>query len=101
MVLMEFSITPMDKGESVSQYVARCVDIIDRSGLEYELHSMGTIVEGELEAVLAVFKSCMDRLAEDCDRITCTAKIDYRKAQSGRLKSMVNGVEQILGRNLK
>ena len=54
MVLMEFSITPMDKGESVSQYVARCVDIIDRSGLEYELHSMGTIVEGELEAVLAV-----------------------------------------------
>ena len=101
MVLMEFSITPMDKGESVSQYVARCVDIIDRSGLEYELHSMGTIVEGELEAVLAVFKSCMDRLAEDCDRITCTAKIDYRKAQSGRLKSKVNRVEQILGRNLK
>ena len=101
MVLMEFSITPMDKGESVSQYVARCVDIIDRSGLEYELHSMGTIVEGELEAVLAVFKSCMDRLAEDCERITCTAKIDYRKAQSGRLKSKVNRVEQILGRNLK
>ena len=31
MLLAEFSIWPMDKGESVSPYVARCLDIIDRS----------------------------------------------------------------------
>lgn len=100
MVLFEFSITPLDKGESVSQYVARCVDIVDRSGLDYELHSMGTIVEGELQAVLALFSECMNALSEDCDRITCAAKFDYRKGPSGRLKSKVERVEELLGRDL-
>ena len=52
MVLLDFSMTPLGKGESVSAYVAECVDIIDQSGLDYELHSMGTIVEGELDQVL-------------------------------------------------
>ena len=52
MVLLEMSITPLGKGESVSAYVAECVDLVDRSGLPYELHAMGTIVEGELDQVL-------------------------------------------------
>src|SRR4051794_17691741 len=41
MVLLEMSITPLGQGESVSAFVAECVDIIDRSGLDYELHAMG------------------------------------------------------------
>ena len=52
MVLLEMSIVPMGVGESVSQYVAECVDLVDQSGLDYEVHSMGTIVEGELDEVL-------------------------------------------------
>ena len=49
MYLLEFSMTPLGQGESVSQYVARSLEIIDASGLDYELHAMGTIVEGELQ----------------------------------------------------
>ncbi len=56
MVLLEMSIVPMGKGESVSAYVAQCVEVIDQSGLDYELHSMGTIVEGELDQVLALMQ---------------------------------------------
>src|SRR6187455_2267959 len=59
MVLLEMSITPLGKGESVSQFVAECVEIIDRSGLDYELHAMGTIVEGELDEVLDLMRRCM------------------------------------------
>lgn len=33
MVLLEFSMSPMAKGESLSAYVARPRDIIDKSGL--------------------------------------------------------------------
>ena len=54
MVLLEFSLTPLDKGQSVSEYVARSLDIIDRSGLDYRLHAMGTIVEGELDQRVAM-----------------------------------------------
>ena len=33
MVLLEFSMSPLGKGESVGRYVARSLDIIDRSGV--------------------------------------------------------------------
>ena len=101
MMLLEFSISPMDKGESVSPYVARSLDVIDKSGLEYQLHAMGTIVEGEIDQVLAVLKDCLAAMASDCDRITCTAKLDYRKGHSGRLAAKPASVEKHLGRQLK
>ncbi|MEZ6116746.1 MAG: MTH1187 family thiamine-binding protein [Pirellulaceae bacterium] len=101
MVLLEFSITPLGKGESVSPYVARSLDIISKSGLSYQLHAMGTIVEGELPAVLSVLQECLEALAADSDRISCSAKLDYRKGASGRLKSKVESVERHLGRKLE
>jgi uncharacterized protein (TIGR00106 family) len=101
MVLLEFSISPLEKGASVSQYVARSLEIIERSGLDYRLHAMGTIVEGELDQVFDLIRRCIDAMAADCDRITCTAKLDYRKGFSGRLESKVVSVEQKLGRPLK
>lgn len=100
MVLLEMSIVPMGVGESVSEYVAECVDLVDRSGLAYELHSMGTIVEGELPAVLALMQQCIEKMAEHSDRVTCSAKLDFRRGKSGRLKSKVESVEQKLGRKI-
>lgn len=100
MVLLEMSITPLGKGESVSEYVAECVDIIDRSGLDYELHAMGTIVEGELAEVLKLMQQCIEQTAEHSDRVTCAAKLDYRRGRSGRLKQKVASVEQKLGRKV-
>ncbi|HTN75019.1 MAG TPA: MTH1187 family thiamine-binding protein [Pirellulaceae bacterium] len=101
MVLLEFSMAPLEQGESVGKYVARSLEIIDQSGLDYRLHAMGTIIEGEVEEVLDVLKQCLAAMAADCDRITCTAKLDYRKGYSGRLKSKVARVEEQLGRKLK
>ena len=101
MVLLEMSITPLGEGVSVSRYVARCLDIVDASRLEYELHSMGTILEGELDEVLDVMKRCIQQLAEDCERISISAKLDYRKGHAGRLRSKVASVEKQLGRPLK
>ncbi len=101
MVLLEMSIVPMGVGESVSQYVAECVDLVDKSGLDYEVHSMGTIVEGELADVLALMRACIEKMAEHSDRVTCAAKLDYRRGKSGRLLAKVDSVEQKLGRAIK
>lgn len=101
MVLLEFSMSPLSKGDSVGEYVARSLEIIDASGLDYRLHAMGTIIEGEIDQVLDVLKKCLDTMSTDCDRISCTAKLDYRKGRSGRLVSKVQSVEQRLGRKLK
>jgi uncharacterized protein (TIGR00106 family) len=101
MVLLEFSMFPLDKGESLSPYVARSLDIIDRSGLSYRCHAMGTTLEGEFDEVMSVVKQCFDKMAADCGRIECSIKIDYRRGHSGRLDGKVQSVEQKLGRPLR
>ena len=101
MVLLEFSMTPLDKGESVSEYVARSIDIIDKSGLPYRLNPMGTVIEGEYDEVMDVVRQCFERMSRDCNRISTTIKIDYRKGKSGRLDSKIESVKKRLGRDIK
>lgn len=95
-VIIEFSIFPMDKGESLSPYVARAIKMIQNSGLPYELNPMGTCVEGEWSEVMALLDRCFQELEKDCNRISLTLKADYRKGPSGRLKSKVKSVQEKL-----
>ncbi len=101
MVLLEFSLYPADKGESVSDYVKRNLEIIDDSGLPYRLGPMGTTLEGEWEEVMAVVTACYEAMAADCGRISCQIKIDYRKGRSGRLDAKVQTLKDKTGRDLK
>ena len=91
----------MGVGESVSPAVARCLEIVEQSGLAYQLHAMGTLVEGDLEIVLDVMRRCIEAVAADSNRVTCTAKLDVRRGHSGRLQAKVASVERHLGRQLK
>jgi len=101
MVLLDFSMTPLGKGESVSAYVARCLEVVAASGLDYRLHAMGTTLEGELDDALAVVRRCFQALEPDCERVSCSIKIDYRKGRSGRLEGKVQKVQSLVGRPLK
>ena len=100
MVLLEFAMAPGGKGESVSEYVARILDVIDRSGLPYQLTPMGTILEGDWDAVMAVVTACFKALEPDCTRIGMNLKVDYRAGPAGRLKSKTAKIEERLGRKL-
>lgn len=100
MVLLEFSMTPLDHGVSVSPYVARSLDIIDKSGLPYQLTPMGTIIEGEWDEVMRVVTACFETMSSDCSRISTGIRVDYRAGASGRLKSKIASVEDKLGRKL-
>jgi len=101
MVLLEFSMSPLGKGESVSKFVSRSLDIIDKSGVPYRLNPMGTVLEGEWDEVFAVVRQCYERMKKDCNRISCSIKVDYRKGHSGRLVSKVASVEKTLRRAIK
>lgn len=100
-LLLEFSMTPLDKGESVSTYVARSLDIIDKSGLPYKLGPMGTCLEGEWDDCMAVVKECLTTMQSDCNRITLSLKVDYRLGQQNRLTGKMESVTKKLGRPLK
>lgn len=100
MVLLEFAMAPAGKGGSYSPYVARLLDIIDKSGLPYQFTPMGTILEGEWEQVMAVVSACYQALSRDCERIGVNIKIDARAGAGGRIKGKVTAVEETLGRKL-
>jgi uncharacterized protein (TIGR00106 family) len=100
-MLLEFSMYPLGKGESVGEYVARSLEIVDRSGLPYRLHAMGTVIEGEWDECFAVVKECFEAMQKDCERVEVVLKVDHRRGKSGRLDSKVASVEKRLGRSLK
>jgi uncharacterized protein (TIGR00106 family) len=77
------------------------LEIVDKSGLDYRLNPMGTVIEGEWDEVFAVVKACFERMKEDCDRISTVIKVDYRKGANGRLTTKVQSIEKTLGKKLK
>jgi uncharacterized protein (TIGR00106 family) len=100
--LVEFAIFPTEKTQSKSQYVARVLDIIDKSGLDYQLTPMGTIIEAPtVQEALDVINQAYLELQKDCGRIYSTIKIDYRDAKDNRLHQKTKSVEAKLGRKLK
>jgi uncharacterized protein (TIGR00106 family) len=99
--LVEFSMFPTEQTQSKSAFVARVLDIVDKSGLNYQLTPMGTIIEGEtVEEVLAVINKAYEELQLDCGRIYSSIKIDWREGAVGRLNNKVASVEAKLGRKL-
>lgn len=101
MVLLEFAMNPPDRGDGLSAYVARILDVIDRSGVSYQLTPMGTILEGSFDEVMKVVGDCFRALEPDCPRIGMNLKMDYRAGPQSRLRSKIESVEKRLGRKLR
>ena len=91
-VIAELSIFPMDKGVSMSPFVARVVTVIKQSGLSYVFGPMGTTIEGEWDEVMHTVSECYKELEQDCDRIYLTLKVDARKGRQNGLTSKTESV---------
>lgn len=97
-VLLEFSMFPTDKGETVSPYVSRIIKMIRESGLHYKLTPMGTVVEAaELHEILSLVQKAYNELEPDCQRVYSSLKLDIRKGPMGRLEGKVRSVEELIG----
>ena len=95
-VIVDFAIFPMDKGESLSPYVARAIKVINESGLPHKLHPMGSCIEGEWDEVIGVVTKCLKEMEKDCDRINVNFKADYRKGEPGRMDRKIESVKSKL-----
>ena len=70
---------PIGMGESLSDYVAECVKVVQASGLDHELTPMGTIVQGDMEEVMKVIMSCHQKVLSMSNRVVTDIRIDDRK----------------------
>ena len=100
-VLAQFSIFPIDKGESLSAFVSKAAKIIMDSGLSYLAGPMGTSLEGEWEDVMNVINQCFESIKQESDRIYLSMNIDYRKGKNNRITGKVESIEKKLGHSLK
>lgn len=97
-VLLEFAMFPTDKGDSVSKYVSKVIDMIKNSGLNYKLTAMGTIVETEtLPEALAIIQKSYDILSTESNRVYSSIKLDIQKNKESRIKSKVKSIEDKIG----
>lgn len=101
-MLAEFSVVPVGKEASISPYVAKALDIVDKSGLSYKVNPMGTVVEGDWDKVMDLIKKCHDLLLSESTRVITTIILDERTDKpEGRLMKKVESLEEKLGRKLK
>ena len=104
-VLLEFAMFPTSadgrEGEGVSVSVSKIIDMIDKSGVAYQLTPMGTIVETEtMREALDIIEKAYEALG-DCERVYSSLKFDIRKGKSNRLKTKIASVESRIGREVK
>jgi uncharacterized protein (TIGR00106 family) len=98
-LLVAISISPSGADESggVSEAVADAVRVIRESGLPHETNAMFTNIEGEWDAVMAVVKEAVFRVAETSPRVGLVLKADIRRGfDSGQLTAKVERVEERL-----
>jgi len=100
-MLVQFSIVPLGRGESISGQVARILDLVDGSGLPYRLTPMGTIVEGEWDEVMALIGTCHREALTGAPRALTTVIIDDRPGKADRITEKIRSVETKLGRELR
>jgi uncharacterized protein (TIGR00106 family) len=101
MALMEFTLIPLDKGASFSKYVSGTLEVVKKSGLDYRLNPMGTVVEGEWDDLLGLLTSCVRQLEKVSDRISLSVKFDIRKGVTGALDGKLKSVQEKSGFTVK
>jgi len=99
MAIAEVSVVPLGtKTPSVSQYVARAVKVLEQEkDLKYEITAMGTIIEGDLDRILAVVKKMHEgTFGEGVVRVLTTVKIDDRRDKAQGMKEKMNSLKKKL-----
>lgn len=94
MAIVDISIVPIGtKSPSVSEYVRKSIKLIKKSGLKYQVSSMGTAIEGNLsdifELILQIHKAQVKMGAK---RLLTTIKIDDRRDKKQTMDDKIKAV---------
>jgi uncharacterized protein (TIGR00106 family) len=98
-VLLEISMFPTDKGESVSQYVSQVIGMIKSANVDYQLSPMGTVIETDnIGQALELVEQAYNTLEGlGCNRVYSVIKFDIRKGKANRLSQKIKSVTDKIG----
>ena len=96
-VLVDLCIVPLGVGVSLSGYIADCEKVLTEAGLKTALHSYGTNIEGDWDAVFAAVKRCHEVLhGMGAPRITTTIKLGTRTDREQSMEDKIDSVQDKL-----
>ena len=99
MAIAEISVVPLGtKTPSVSHYVARAVKILEQEkDIKYEMTAMGTIIEGDLDRILAVVKKMHEgTFGEGVARVITMVEIDDRRDKTQGMEEKLDSLRKKL-----
>jgi uncharacterized protein (TIGR00106 family) len=98
MAIVFLTITPLGTATpSVSRYVAGVERILRESGLKNQLTAMGTIIEGDLDEILAVVRRMHEHpFAQGALRVSTSIRIDDRRDEVATIEGKMKSVEEKL-----
>jgi len=94
--IVEVCIVPLGTGStSVSEYVAACHKVLQQEkDLKYQLTPMATIIEGDLDRILAVIRKMHEvPFAAGAGRVSTTIRIDDRRDKERTMADKIASVE--------
>ncbi len=96
--MAEISVLPLGTGSpSLSDYVAKAVEVLRKRGLKYQVTAMGTLVEGELGEILEAVREMHEAVLEaGAQRVITTLKVDERRDKPLSLEGKVEAVRKRL-----
>jgi uncharacterized protein (TIGR00106 family) len=99
MAVISVTVVPVGTGStSVSPYVARCHEVLaGAEGIKYRLTPMSTVIEGDLDKVLAtVMKLHEVPFEKGAMRVLTTMMIDDRRDKELTMDGKISSVEEKL-----
>jgi len=102
-ITVDLTIVPIGVGVSLSSYVAACEKVLSDAGLKTALHSFGTNIEGDWDAVFAAIKRCHEVVHQmGVPRISTTIKLGSRtdrvQSMEDKIKSVTDKLKAASGR---
>jgi uncharacterized protein (TIGR00106 family) len=91
-VLAELRVTPIGGKTSFARLIADLVPILAESPLQYQVHAMGTTLEGDLEPILELVRRSHEEARKHADRVLIELSLDDRASAEGEI---VRGLQHV------
>lgn len=94
MAIVDISVVPIGtKTPGVSEFVREAVAVIKKSGLKFQVSSMGTAIEGDLAKIFPLIQEIHTAcFAKGAQRLLTTIKIDDRRDKKQTMEDKIKVV---------
>ena len=99
-MLFEISLIPLGGDIHMSDELGDVLEVVDRSGLRYQLGPSSTCIEAEWDEAMPVIRDCHAAARRHSKHVITLIKVEDDEGQHDKLRTNVRSVEEKAGRPL-